>query len=216
MKSIKLRLNQSLASPGHFKGVGYRQARIDLTTAAMLFAIVDQYDGDVRWKKSARAARDRMAHTAKNAKIGTTGVYRETKQRQIDFQDLVGGSTLVADAADEVTDWSAICERAPLMMRMKQAQQERLAAWLASENEFKKESARILREAQLMATMAEVLTREAMVDADDDDYAAYCRQLKAAALEIVDAVKRDDYGTARESAGKMQKSCGDCHELYRA
>ncbi|MDG2384038.1 MAG: hypothetical protein P8N76_20365 [Pirellulaceae bacterium] len=218
VKAIKLRLDQSLTSAGHFKGLGYRQARIDLTAAAMLFAIVDQYDGEVRWKKSARIARDRMAHTAKNAKIGTTGVYRETKQRQIDFQDLVGGSTLAADtdATDTDAGWSAICERAPLMMRIKQSQQDRLASWLASEQEFKKERERIVREGQLMASMAEVLTREGMVDADDDDYVAYCRQLKDAALEIVDAVKREDYGGARESAGKMQKSCSDCHELYRA
>ena len=102
------------------------------------------------------------------------------------------------------------------MKRLEQSQQDRMAVWLASEQEFANRSEDMVREAQLMAGMAEVLTREGMIDADDDDYTSYCRQLKNAALEIVDAVERRDHEAARQLSDKVRKSCSDCHELYRA
>jgi len=215
IKAIKLQLDDALRTAGSFKGRGYQQARVDLTVAAMLFAIIDQYDGDVRWRKSAALARDRMARAASNAKVGTDPVYQEAKQRQHDFEDLIGGSTL-SGTAKEFIEWSEICERSPLMKRLEQSQQDRLSVYLASEAVFAKQKDRIIREAQLVATMGHVLAAENMVDADDDEYADYCRRLEEAAAAIVEAARQGNYEQARQAEGEIRKSCSECHELYRA
>ena len=215
IKAIKLQLDDALRTAGSFKGRGYQQARIDLTVAAMLFAIIDQYDGDVRWRKSAALARDRMARAASNAKVGTDPVYKESKLRQQDFEDLIGGST-ISGTSKEFTDWSEICERSPLMKRLEQSQQDRLSVYLASEAEFTKQKDRLIREAQLVTVMGHVLAAENMVDADDEDYADYCRRLEEAAAAIVEAAKQGNYEQARQAEGEIRKSCSECHELYRA
>ena len=216
IKAIRPRVEDSVKTAGHFKGRGYLEARREFSIAAVLFAIVADYDDDVRWKKSAAVARDSMARVAANAKVGTTPVYREAKQRILDLDDLIRGSSLAGKPTQGDVEWGELFDRGPLMLRLEQSHQERLAMWLASKNEFNKQHDRIVHEAELVAMLAQVLATEGMQDADDDDYKAYCETLKKAAQDLIDSTKRNDYDAARRSAGEIHKSCGECHELYRA
>jgi cytochrome c556 len=55
-----------------------------------------------------------------------------------------------------------------------------------------------------------------MEDADDTDYADYAKRMRQAALDIVDAVKTNNYDKARTAVGEIDKSCTECHQSYRA
>lgn len=216
IKAIRTRVEESVKTSGHFQARGYVDARRELSMAAVLFAIIADYDDEVRWKTSAPVARDSLARAAANAKVGTTPVYREAKQRLRDLDDLIRGSSLVGKPAATDIAWGEMFDRGPLMLRLEQSQKERLAMWLASPKEFNSQREHIIHEAELVAMLAQVLVTQGMQDADDDEYRAYCNLLKEAAQSVVNGVKRNDYDAARKSAGEIQKSCSECHELYRA
>ena len=87
--------------------------------AAMLFGVIDQFDGQVRWQQGASGLRDVMARTAKNCKVGTNQVYNECKQRKQDLQDIVGGAAYQGPPGDPDATWQIVCDRSPLMQRLK-------------------------------------------------------------------------------------------------
>ena len=91
-----------------------------------------------------------------------------------------------------------------------------MSPWFASESEFKKNQDAIAHEAELVAAVAEVLLKEGMDEADDDEYQSYCEMMEKAAQEIREAVEQDDYESARRANGELKKSCDACHEIYRA
>ena len=215
IKSLKLKLDKSITTPTVFAGKGYREARRDFSLLAMLFAIAGEYDGDVRWKKQAPLARDLFARTAANAKVGTSQVYKEAKIRRDDLTDLVGGNSLSGDVGEAAADWSKVCDRAPLMKHLDASQQERLMPWTANAAEFKNKSEKLVHQAELLAAISEVLLKEGMEDADDEDYAAYAKKMKASALEIIGSVKTGDQETASKAVGAIGQACDGCHESYR-
>ena len=102
------------------------------------------------------------------------------------------------------------------MERLKHAHQERMQPWMANKGEFSDHSEEMLHEAQLVVAFAEVLMKEGMEDADDDDYKAFCQRMQKAAQEIVDSVKSNNYEKARAAIGEIDKSCTECHQSYRA
>jgi cytochrome c556 len=102
------------------------------------------------------------------------------------------------------------------MTRIEKAQQEGLTPALANAGEFKKNSDKILHEAQILAVLGEVITREGYEFADDDTYLGYARELRDHALEIIDAVKQKNYEAARKAGGQIDKACSSCHEGYRS
>jgi hypothetical protein len=57
IKSYPPLLAAVVKTPSQFQGKGAREARRYFSTIATLFAIIAQYDGDVRWKNQAAAAR---------------------------------------------------------------------------------------------------------------------------------------------------------------
>ena len=216
VKSIKLSIDRDITTPGDFAGKGYKLARRHFTMLAVMFAIAGEYDGQVRWKDDAPAAREMFARTAANCKVGTPQVFNEAKLRKDQLQDLVGGARLQATPAESQAKWGEVCDRAPLMQRLENAQQGNLQPATASKNEFAANTEQILHEAEVVAAIGEVLQKEGMVDADDSDYTGYAEAMKQAALEIVEAVKTNNDEQARKAVGEISKACSQCHENYRA
>lgn len=216
IKAIKLEVDKNVSTPSDFAGRGHKIIRREFSVLAMLFAVIAEYDGDVRFKKDAAAARDLFARTANNTKAGgNTNVFSEAKLRKTDLDDLLSGSSLTAQAAGEAPEWGTIIDRSPLMQRLEAIYQERLSKALASKDEFTKQNETVLHDAELVAVMAAVLTKPGMSDADDETYAGFANNMKAAAGEIADAVKLNNYDQARAAAGKIDKACSQCHEGYR-
>ncbi|HUG69001.1 MAG TPA: hypothetical protein VMM76_14725 [Pirellulaceae bacterium] len=215
IKAIKLATDKNITTPQDFAGRGYKEVRRDFSVLAMLFAIINEYDADVRWKRDAAAARDIFARTASNAKAGNNNVYNESKKRKDELQDLLNGAALAEKAVAEENDWTKIADRSPLMQRLEAAQEKKLAAYTSSAASFAEDSENAMREAEVIAAIAETLTREGMEDGEDETYAEFANLMKRSALDVVAAVKSNNADQARAATGEIAKACSDCHDNYR-
>jgi cytochrome c556 len=217
IKSMKLQVDQGVTTPSDFAGKGYKLARRDFSMLAMTFAIIGEYDGDVRWKATAPAARDEFARTAANSKVGTTGVFNEAKKRKEELQDLVGGSNPFEGKGGEAkASWKDVCNRSPLMQHLENVFEPRLKPACSDKGQFTANAEKLLQDAEVFAAISAVLAKEGMEDADASEYTAFCDKMKNAALEIVDAVKSKNFDKASKAATDIGKSCTECHENYRS
>jgi cytochrome c556 len=217
IKTMKLQVDQGVTTPSDFAGKGYKLARRDFSMLAMTFAIIGEYDGDVRWKATAPAARDEFARTAANSKVGTTGVFNEAKKRKEELQDLVGGANPFEGKTGEAkASWKDVCNRSPLMQHLENVFEPRLKPACSDKGQFTANAEKLLQDAEVFAAIGAVLAKEGMEDADASEYTAFCDKMKNAALEIVDAVKSKNFDKASKAATDIGKSCTECHENYRS
>ena len=183
---------------------------------AAAFAIVNEYDGDVRWKTQAGAARDLFAKAGYNSKAATEATFREAKARSDDLATLLRGETITAPAnVEPKNDWSKVSNLSPLMLRLEAAQRDRIAAATSSTGEFKKNAAQLANESEIVAAFAEAISRPGMDNADDDKFRSFAKTLQQSAIELREAVKSDNYDSARAAAGTMAKTCTNCHAEFR-
>jgi len=215
VKAIKSRLDKTVTSPSDFAGRGYKVCRVEFSELAVLFAVIQEYDGTVRWKADAASARQAFARTAANCKVGSPQAYNEVKQRKQDLEELIRGGTLKQSAAEGDSDWSTLADRSPLMIRLERAFENQIRTATGSSDTFRAEKNSVAHEAQIVAMLAEVLCQPGMEDSGDSNYTGFARQMQEHALEIVEAVKRDDFAKAREAAGQIGQACTACHQNYR-
>ncbi len=216
IKAQKLLVDADVTTPSAYAS-GHKSGRRDFSMLAMLFAIAGEYDGDIRWKKDAPAARDVLARTAANSKVGTQQAYNEAKLRKQELQDLVGGQSPYEGKEAEVkAQWPTVCDRAPLMQHLEQMFDPRVKAAVSDEGNFKSNVEKLSHDAEILAAVGAVLAKEGMEDADGDEYQAFCEVLKASGREIVEACKNKNYDAASSAVSAIGKACNDCHELYRS
>jgi hypothetical protein len=216
IKSQQRQLADAVKNPGRFKGGGYQEARGELSVLAALFAIAAEYDGSIRWQREAAAARDALARAGFNCKAGSDATYNEAKARAEDLETLVRGGSVQFPPASDNTVWPKVADRAPLMKRLEQAQQQSVAPLSANKGEFERHADRLAHEAQLIAALAEVIAREGYEFADDETYREHARAMQTEALRVRDAALSKNYEQARQAAGTLGKACTNCHEGYRS
>ncbi len=217
VKALKLSVDQGVTTPSDFAGKGHKTARRDLSMLAMLFGIAGEFDGDVRWKKDAPAARDAFGRTAANAKVGTLQVFQEAKLRKEELQDLIGGGNpFTGKEAETKASWKEVCGRAPLMQHLEAIWEPKLKPLLADGGKFTANAAKVQHDAEIIAAMGEVLSKEGMPDADSDEYKAFCAKLREGAKAIIDGAKTKNYSTATQGSATINKACTECHESYRS
>ncbi len=215
IKRIGPDMAKATKSPSEFKGGGFKQCRRDFTVLAALFAVDAEYDGEVRWQDAAPGLRDVFARAGRNCKAASDQTYQEAVQRKQDLADLIGGNRPKMAAADRKADWAKVADRPPLMQRMNVAHQDRLTKWLANKTEFAAHHDDVKIEAQLVATIADIIGREGFEYWDDENYAKFARELRQAASDVSAAVDTDNYEQAQQASNRMTKSCTDCHEGFR-
>jgi hypothetical protein len=217
VKTYPTLLAAVVRSPSQFKGNGARDARRYFSTLAAVFAIIDQYEGDVRWKGQAAAARQLFSRAGFNSKSDNDNVYNEAKQRTEDLTALVRGETVAAppniSPVSNVNE--QVSNRPPLMWRLERAQQDRLAVWTANAGEFNKNLAGVKHEAEMVAALSQFIQHESYTDAESDSYREYAQALQKAALDIREAAKQKNADAARIAAGNMSKACSNCHDDFR-
>ncbi len=215
IKSLKLAMDQSISTPVKFAGGGYQDARRQFSELAMLFAIINEHNSEVRWKADSASLRDAFARSAANSKTGSQQTYQEAKQRKQDLADIVGGNSFVGTQATEPeNDWANICDRSPLMERLEEALGLVKPA-LANEAVFQAEVDVLRQEASLIAAMAEVLSLEGMDDAIEEDYTQYAFEMRDGAMEVVEALKLQNYDKAVSGMGAITKACSNCHDEWQ-
>ena len=211
---MKLHFDSVVTTPGAFNSGGYMEARLDLTVLSMMFAVIHEHTGEVRWKSQAAAARDLLSRTAFNCKAGSTQVYNEAKLRKGDLQDLISGSGLSSRDADPENDWGMIVDRSPLM-EYADALIESLEDASRDSKSVTANTDQIRREAELISVFGEVLTKEGLDEADDDDYKKLSRDMVAASKSVVLALDRNNTDDVRKNVSAIRQRCDDCHNQYR-
>ena len=205
----------TVTTPGRYNSGDHRQGQICFSTLAVVFAVINEYDGDVRWKDLAAGTRNLFARAGKNSKVGSDAAYQEAKLRRDDLQQLVRSILIDVPKTDAKTVWPDVTERSPLMKRLELAYDKRIKGWVSSGGEFSNRGAEIAHEAEIVAMLAEVLTRQGMKDGDEQEYTGLAVQMKTAARSLVEAVKTKDYAGASQAAAGITKSCSACHETWR-
>ena len=215
VKQTKLRLDQIVTTPSKFAAGGFTDARLEFSELAVLFGIIAEYPSQVRWQKSALAAKEGFAQMAANAKVGSTQAYNEAKTRLQELADMLNGSEFPSPPPEEPKGWEQIIDRQPLMKLCDVAHQQSLTPMTANAGAFKENSEDILRFGELMAAYSALLLKEGMPDADDTDYRAHCESMLSASLDVVQAVKTSNADMARQAVGQMSQACSKCHDAYR-
>ncbi len=214
IKGSKLRLDKTITTPAAFAGGGFAIARKEFSMQALLFAIIETYPGNVRWKSSAPVARELLSRVAANTKVGSAQVHEEAKKRLLDLGDLTNGTQLSGKANSEV-NWSKLIDHAPAMQLLEWAQKDMISPNVASPELFMKNKDAVQHYAELVAVLGKVLTVEEMPYADDKEYVILARAMMEQAQQVGLAVKTDNADLARQSAAKLLQSCNTCHETYR-
>lgn len=209
-------LAAAITTPTAFKGGGYKAAREEFSVLAAVFGVIAQYDGQVRWQKDAVGLRAAFARAGVNCKAGTDNSFKEAKLRGQDLAELVRGGNVQVTAADAEAKWVDVANRAPLMKRMELAQRDRLGPWTSNAGEFSRNRDAVIREAQMLATIAEVIKDQSYEYADDSTYRAYVDDLQKHALEIVEAAKESNFPKAQAATGGVSKACASCHGDFRS
>lgn len=215
IKRLSALVDKEVTTPTEFKGGSYKLCRRDFSLLAALFAVTGQYDGEARWKDLSPGLREQFARAGYNSKAGSDQTYNEATQRKQDLADLIHGTRPQLPKADAAADWSHVADRPPLMQRLNIAQQERLTKWVADAGSFKKNAADLRHEAQLVAMIAEIITREGYEYTDDAQYIGFAHDLRQAASDADAATKKDDFDGARQAVGRAGKACTACHEAFR-
>jgi len=215
IKRLKLQYDRVVTTPGAFRSGGYQDARRQLSTLAMLFAVVSQYDGEIRWKEEAAVARDLLARTAFNSKAGSMQVYNEAKLRKADLQALLSGASLNGRDAEAENDWTSIVDRAPLMEYLDVVLYDQLDQLSRSAAEIEENKVSLQRFAEIVAVVGEILLKEGMPGADDEDYRGLSQAMIEAALEARGALQRGDAEQVGLAISEISQSCDACHEQYR-
>jgi hypothetical protein len=215
IKRLSTIVDKNVTTPTEFKGGSYKLCRRDFSLLAALFAVSGQFDGDARWKESSPGLRDEFARAGYNCKAASDQTYNEAKQRKQDLADLIRGNRPQVPKAEATADWAHVADRPPLMQRLNIAQQERLTKWVADPGSFNKNQAEAVHEAQLVAMIAEIITREGFDYTDDQQYIGFAHDLRQAASDASAAAQKNDYEQTRQAVGRAGKACTACHEVFR-
>lgn len=217
IKQLKQQIDRQITTPSDFAGKGHKLARRDFTLLAVLFAVAAEYDGDVRWKKEAAAARDAFGRSAANFKVGTTQAFNEARSRKDELAELIGGSAPFAGKeAEPAANWGQIAGRGPLMQVLEQVWEPRLKPALADKAKFTASAEQVLHDAELFALIGEVLAKEGMPDADASEYREFSHRLRDGARQVRDAVLQKNYEQASAASAVITRTCAECHENYRS
>ncbi len=209
-------LAAAVQTPTGFKGGGYKVAREDLTLLAVLFGVIAEYDGTVRWQKEAASLRDLFGRAGFNCKVGTDASFNEAKVRSQDLTDLIRGGTVETRPAESGATWPEVANRPPLMKRMEVSLRDRIGPWTAAQADFKKNQNALIHEAELLLALCRVIKSDGYEYADDTSYREYVDALERQCGEIITAAKNGELQQAQSAASQMNKTCDACHGDFRS
>ncbi len=214
VKAQQQKVSKLVTTPVVFQ-TKYDEVNLSFEILSMLFSVISQYDGDIRWSEHAPAAQMLFQKAAVSSRTGAVAGFRYCNTRKEDLQELVrGGSIVATEPAPETIDWSEAADRSRLMVRLEEAN-ENLKRFTANETAFTSAVGEISHEANMIALMARVIILEGMPEAEEDDYVAYGQTMLDAAAELKSSVKLGDFNRASNATNLIGQSCADCHADWR-
>jgi cytochrome c556 len=214
VKSLQKKLAVDITTPIKFKS-DYAKVNQSFSILSMIFAIVRQYDAEVRWKDAGSEAQISFERAAANSRVGTVQAYESCKRRALTLEDMVRGGKFTGEEKPPVDlDWSSVIDRAPLMDRLQESL-DQLKKLTANQGDFTREIEVVTHETEMVAAMSAVLAQENMTDADDTGYAEFATEMEKAALAVLQATKGQDYDSASNSVNAISQACDNCHAEWR-
>lgn len=214
VKSIQQQLAVDITTPTKFKS-DYAKSHQSFSILSMLFAVVREYDAQVRWKEFAGDAQASFEKAAANSRVGTIQAYESCKRRSEDLKELVGGGKFNGtDKAPESLDWSLVVGHSPVMLRLEQSY-EKLKQMTANQGEFNKNLSEVLRESELVALMAYSIQQEGMEYAAEESYVEYAKTMQSAASKGAAGCRTNDFDSVSAAVNVIGQSCSNCHDEWR-
>lgn len=199
-----------------FKGNGREKAQTSFTLLAALFGVIAQYDGDVRWKKDAPGLEQAFAQVSNNCKTSSDAAYKAAQMWSQNLSELIRGNTVETPKGEGPTTWHELLNRPALMRRMEEARAGgKMSKFLSSKGEFKKNKDAVLREAQLLTMLSEIIKDKGFESADDESYQKYAAALQQQCITLAEAIKDDDQDKAQSTFAQVGKACDTCHGDFR-
>lgn len=214
IKESKLRLDKTVTTPSAFASGGFQEARKEFSLLSLLFAIIENYPEEVRWKSSASSARLAMNRVAANTKIGSRQVFDEAKKRLQDLDALMNGVSFPSEPSAEVV-WENLIDLVPLMQVLANAYEQHVQQYSANDIQFAKHRDELRRNAELIAVLMATASMENMPNASDEQFVQIADELTRHARQLVDAVDKGDPLAARLASGNIGQKCQECHASFR-
>ncbi len=216
IKALKMDLDRVVTTPAEFAGRGHQAARLDFSLLTVLFAIIGQYDADVRWKENAVAARQLFGRVSANLQAGgAIQVYNESKLRRQDLDDLIRGEKLPPVAGSPASDWEGLVDRSVLMQWLETRGEANLKQWTTDSAAFRANQSGLRHEAELVAALGAVLQAAGMDDADDDQYRGFAALLQQGGVQMAAAARTQNIEAAHQALAQIRRSCRECHDNFR-
>ena len=212
-----VRLRLAAPSSSTFKSGGYQQARKEFSFLAVVFGVIHQYDGDVRWKDASQGMQLRLSRAGLNCKVATDNSYKETVTRMEGLALLIRGANVDIESMDRpIPLWSEVADRSPLMSQLEQALDEQLAPGVANSTEFGRQNQQALASAEVISMLAYVIQQPDYEYAQDSEYLEYAKTMMEQAKHAKNAIRDQQLSEAQAAVGKIRKSCNACHGDYRS
>ena len=214
VKALQQTLVTDITTPGKFKS-DYAKVHQSFSMLSMLFAVIREYDQDVRWQEDAAAAQASFERAAANSRVGTVQAYESCKRRRDDLQEMVrGGNFAGEEKPPETLDWSLVVGHSPIMERL-ETSYDSLKTMTSSKGEFTQAIPEVLHESELVALMAQAVQREDMEYAAEETYCDYAGEMSQAAVAIGQACRDNDYDAVSLAVNKIGQACSNCHDEFR-
>jgi hypothetical protein len=214
VKRLLLQLEQDVTTPIKFK-TDYQKVREAYSLLSMWFAIIFEYEGEVRWKQAAAMVQPACWRAAANARTDGEQAYQYARLRKEELQELVrGGSFGDAEKPIEAVDWSQVIDRVPTMLQL-ESSLNNLKTLTASKGDFEGGLEDILQQASVIAVIGKVLAEEEMEGGDDEDYRGLAGEMTKSAQNLLQACKLKDFDSAGKAINQIEQSCNKCHEDWR-
>lgn len=218
IKSVATDLTGLVRAKGAFKSRGYKQARTDFSTLAVLFGIIAQYPEDkhVRWREESVAMRDMMSKAGFACKDGNDESHRLASDASATLTELVRGIKIsLPEGGEKQVPWPNVADLYSIMIRMGEAQRKNLDQWTASEADFKENVEKVLKEAELLAALAKAIQHQEYMDYEYETYKGLAQTVQGQSMAIVTSVKQNQYGGVTAALGNIEKACSACHADFK-
>ena len=215
VKSLYRELLHTVHTRAEYRRTDPRSIQRNLAMLAAWFAVIEEYDAEIRWKSSASAARQRFIAFVARSPESFANAYDEVVSAVADLQELLSGGQLSQEDTAEPTTWPQVANRALIMQRWDTAASERLASSLANAAAFDRASDAIRHEAGVLSGLAEVLLQDGMDEAREEEYRGFVRGLQQAASRLTEATVERDFAKAEAAHIDVHRACDQCHETYR-
>lgn len=214
IKRLQIELESRITTPAKYS-TGYRQAHHTFVLLSAWFAVVFEYDGDIRWKSSAGDVVATMMRASVNTRSAGADSFRFASQAKQSLTDMIRGESFAGqEKAVAAVDWSQAVERTELMIRLNDLADE-LAQATSGEKEFAAAKGTLAGTAGAVAAIGRMLARPGMVNADDSSYAALAGSMENAAMELKQSMTIPDLSAAQATVNRLRQSCDSCHADWR-